>query len=249
MKQHHIFTLSAIIIVIFLLIWSFFFRNGSEKMKANQEITMSYLPDSSLAVLNKNAEIKFRRKFKKRRIKANGQVYLELADNRSTYELEDDELSIKLDGSRFYIFNDKKRDTYTLITIKGTARVDVKKASGQSRITIDEGYRMEYNASSNVLQSYEIEDNNYLAWKTGQVIFKNNDVSEVISTLNDLYQVSLKVNEPNLNNCLISGTFPSDSVEAVLNGIAKDYEIEYQKTEQSYILIGQGCPLADEYGY
>lgn len=246
MKNHHILTLLGIATLIIFLTWSFFFRNGTERRKAKEAVTSVYLPDSSLVILNKNAEISFRRKFKTRHINIKGQAYLELYEGGSeTYFLESEELSISLSGTHFYVFNHPQKKIFHLIPIQGTARVDVKKASGQSRLTAEEGYKMEYNAELNVLQAFPVKDNNFLAWKTGEVVFKNSTVSDVIATLEDLYSVSIKVNHPNLNNCLISGKYPNDNIETILNKITTQYNLKYQKTSQSYVLIGDGCAFAD----
>lgn len=241
-------TVIGIIAIIVLLILGRNYKNSYKTVAAKDQIKTIYLPDSSLLVMNKGAKIKYSRPFKERRLHVlEGEVYLEVAYHDDiSFKLEDKYLSIKLNGDIYCIKRGKKTGDYELIAVDGSARTEIKKASGQSMLTVREGFCMTYNVATKLLQTTETVDNNYLAWKTGQISYVNQPLAMVIPSLEQLFDASIKVSDNNLNYCAVSDTFAFDSLIGVLEKMNNKIDFEVEKKSKSVILVGKGCPMADE---
>ncbi len=241
-------TIIGIVAIIVLLIWGRYYKNSYKIISANKVITTIYLPDSSLLVMNKDAKIKYRRPFKERRLHVlEGDVYLEVAyHEEKAFKLEDKHLKIKLKGDQYCIKRDKKTGNDELTAMDGSARTEIKKASGQSLLTVKEGYCMTYNVATKLLQATETTDNNYLSWKTGEISYVNQPLAKVIPALEELFDASIKVSDHNLNYCIVSDTFTFNSIGSLLEKMNNKIDFELERKKESFVLVGKGCPMADE---
>ena len=72
-------------------------------------------------------------------------------------------------------------------------------------------------------------------------MFNKTPLRTVIQSLIDHYQVNITFETDELGNCLITSKFDNQSVEEVLGIIEKLLSAELIRTEQGYVLKGQGC--------
>jgi transmembrane sensor len=246
MKANHIISLTLILIVVLGLIIGKKFKDGTEIIESQDELKTVILPDSSIVTLDKNSQIKFKRKFKKSKITIQGKAHIQV-DDQSVGKLMIDQplVKIPLNGQEFYFNDDNKNKIIDIVSIQGSARIDIKNTSGQSLFTLDEGDELRFNTDSKLIQTLPTHNSNYLEWKTKQMTFKNNTIAEVITQLENLFNISIKVNHPNINNCLVNGTFSSKEVEIMLQSIANNSNIELNHTSESFVLLGKGCKRMD----
>lgn len=246
-KTHHIIAISIIASVIGGLVVGSFMKNRTMTVKAKDEKVVVYLPDSTLVNLAPDANLKYRRKFKKRKIRLENQAYIEMGKLRDEpIFIENKHLNVTLEGNQFYIDFDEEREEYLVAALAGEATVEVKNASGQSIATVEAGDEMRFNANGNILQVVKSTDPNFMAWQTETITFDNHSIENVIESLSHYFDKKLKINHPNLRYCTISGEFPIQ-MDSIVSGIAKQLNIKFETTDRSYILMGKGCPLADEY--
>ncbi len=247
LKSHHIITIMLIIIVILGLQIGRNMKNRTIVVKSEDEIVTAYLPDSTQVILAPHSSIKYRRKFKKRKLQITNQVHLTMGLlNPSPIFVENKYLKIELNGDEFFINFDDKKGDYSVNAMTGEARIEVKNASGQSISNVKEGFEMRFNAGNSILQTIKTTDPNFLTWQNHTFTFQNHTIEEVMQSLKNNFDTPLKINHPNLKYCTVSGEFPA-VMDSIVIGIAQQLHIKYEKTERSYILMGQGCPLADEY--
>lgn len=240
MKINHIISLTLILIVVIGLIIGHNFKNGMETIQSKNELKTVILPDSSIIILDKNSQIKFKRKFKNSQIRIQGKAHIQVADKSVGALVIDQSLvKIRLNGQEFYFNDDDK--IIDIVSIKGSARIDIKNTSGQSLFTLEEGDELRFNTDNKLIQMLPIRNKNYLEWKTKKVTFKNNTIAEVIAELENLFNISIKVNHPDINNCLVNGTFPSEELDILLQSIANSVNIQLNHTSESFILLGKGC--------
>jgi ferric-dicitrate binding protein FerR (iron transport regulator) len=246
-KTHHIIAIAIMASVVIGLVVGSFMKNRTITVLAEDKKVMAYLPDSTLVNLAPNAKLKYRRKFKKRTLKIVNQAYIEMGQvTDEPIFIENEHLKIILEGSQFYIDFDKEQEEYLVIAITGEATVEVRNASGQSIATVEEGDEMRFNAAGNILQVTKNTDPNFMAWQTETITFDNHSIEAVIESLSHHFDKQLKVNHPDLKYCTISGEYPTQ-IDSIVTGICNQLNIKFEKTDRSYILMGKGCPLADEY--
>ncbi|MGB0864143.1 MAG: FecR family protein [Saprospiraceae bacterium] len=242
MKINHIISLTLIAIVIIGLIIGNIFKNGTEIIQSQNELKTVILPDSSILILGKNSEVRFNRKFKKQQIRIQGKAHIQVADQSIGSLMIDQSLvKIRLKGKEFYFNDDNKNEIIDIVSIDGSARIDLKKMSGQSLFTLEQGDELRFNTDTKLIQTLPTRNQNYLTWKTQQVTFKNQTIAEVITELNNRFGMSIKVNHPDINHCLVNGTFPTEDLSILLQSIANSSNLELNHTSASFILLGKGC--------
>ena len=82
---------------------------------------------------------------------------------------------------------------------------------------------------------------NVLAYKTQIFVFDNTRLSEVVEAVNEVYDIKLKLDKPQLENCRITVTFRHETVDVIAEVIAETLSLTLEKTENEIILKGNGC--------
>ena len=81
------------------------------------------------------------------------------------------------------------------------------------------------------------DDINYLAWKTGKMLFKETSLEDVVSTLNSAYNVEVKINDPEIKDLTLSASFNNESIQNILQVISKTFNIKVvKKGKYQYII-------------
>lgn len=79
---------------------------------------------------------------------------------------------------------------------------------------------------------------NYLAWKTGEFIFKDTPLKEVFQALEQHYPVSIQAGHSSLLQCRLNARFTRQPLEEVLKVIALTFQLEYQHNQQKVLFQG-----------
>ena len=90
----------------------------------------------------------------------------------------------------------------------------------------------------------DLTSNNYAAWWTGQLVFNNTPLSQVIKDLEKTFSVSITL-KGNLGDCPLNATYSKSSITEIVELIQATFvdseiEVTYSK-ENSLILDGKTC--------
>mgnify|MGYP000486480249 CR=1 FL=1 len=66
-------------------------------------------------------------------------------------------------------------------------------------------------------------------------------LSEVISQIEELYEVNISVENPLLLNCELSATFDNETLEDILMIIESTFGFEIESTNEQILIKGNGC--------
>lgn len=80
-------------------------------------------------------------------------------------------------------------------------------------------------------------DVNRMAWKTKELVFKENYIRDVISTLNRTYNTNITCNDESVLNLRYTVTFRNQEIESVLNVIAVTFDLKIEQTETEIKLV------------
>jgi ferric-dicitrate binding protein FerR (iron transport regulator) len=84
-------------------------------------------------------------------------------------------------------------------------------------------------------------DPNFLAWKTGNLCFSNIPLSHAIKTLEELYNVKIELQSPDIKYCRLSSEFENTNFESVLEYIQCHYNAVVKRSRTSIVLEGGMC--------
>ncbi len=235
---------AAFTLISLSLLWLYNFNFRSEditkfitSVEENKEVE---LPDGSHVLMNENSVLSFNRNFNPRSVTLQGEAFFEVAEQ---------------DGDQFEILTEKTKTTVlgTSFNVRAYAAensVEVAVLSGKvafeaigntQKTCLMPNEKAVYNAESDKLEATEKSDLNSIAWKTGQLIFENNTVSEVTESLEHFFDINISTENSKVLNCHYTGKFEEPDLNEILDALAFSTNLQIKKVDNKYILIGQGC--------
>ena len=183
----------------------------------DQRETPVMLRDGTQIWLNTGAVLSYPWKFgkKERKVSLKGEAYFEVThDPAHPFTVETINGSVAVLGTSFNIFSGKDSLKVTV----ATGKVRVTNAENTGGVIITPGYKAVVSGSE--VKKRPATDPNYLAWKTGEFIFRDTPVREVIRQLNKYYNNCFEVKESDLcSGCLLTAHFqkarPEDNITKI----------------------------------
>jgi ferric-dicitrate binding protein FerR (iron transport regulator) len=80
-----------------------------------------------------------------------------------------------------------------------------------------------------------------MAWKTHVLVFENETLAQVVRTLQNVYQIPVKLAEPALSECRVTASFDNQSLESVLLVIKETLDLQIKQTGNVIEISGNGC--------
>lgn len=195
------------------------------------------LPDQSEVWLNKNSKLKYYKNFiKNREIYLEGEAYflVKKLDNRP-FKLIIKNGTVFVVGTSFYVTS--KKGINTKIYVETGKIVFAKKIKNLYRknIIINAGYFYNELNNNNYYLGKEI-DANFMAWKTGKLVFNFTPLSKVFETIENLYDCKI-IYDKTIANCEYTATFNNQNLHSVIKTIAETFDLTVsKKDENKYIL-------------
>jgi len=103
------------------------------------------------------------------------------------------------------------------------------------------GQKAIFYKSSTKIEATLNEDINFASWKTKQIIFEDTPMPEVIRVINEIYKSDVKLVGDQLNDCPVTTTFDSQSLESILNVLESTLDLSIEEKGNSIEVSGDGC--------
>lgn len=214
-----------------------------EKIASNTEIRQIILPDGSEVTLNINSKIKYPTKFdqKERKVHIEGEAFFDVTKNPEVpFKINTGEAVIEVLGTSFNVSAYNTYEEVEVVVTEGTVALSSLE-NPQNRIILNSGAKGIYNHSNNYLLKETNSDRNFLAWKTGKIVFENDSLSMVLNTISRIYNKRIILNNKDLGQCTLTVTFEKQSLESVLNVIESTLNLELIAEDETITVTGDGC--------
>ncbi len=188
------------------------------------------LPDGSKVVLNKNSQLKYREDFtRNRELQLNGEAFFEVVKSEVKFEVVTSQLRVTVLGTSFNVL-DRNNENAAVYTVSGKVQV----TGGESEVTLlADDYCIIKNRE---LLKGKGFDRNKLAWKTGILAFQQVPVNEVVTALEEYYQVKIEVAVD--NECKVTSTFLKKDLPQAMEMLSQITGLRVEKLEEGYKLSG-----------
>lgn len=233
-------------IVLFTVINNPF--SGSKTI-INQNITAVVsqinLPDGNIAWLNSNSSIMYSTGVKSGNFEiiVNGEVYFEI--NNLNYK------KITLRAFNATIIAEKAA-SINIKAYPGKENVDINVKTGAIKVfeggspnglalLVTQGNYCSVHKSQKLIYTSKNYNENYLAWKTGKLIFEDQPIATVVDILSEYYNRPIEISSESIAYCTFSGSFERPSIENILDKIQKDLDLKVKYTGTKITISGIGC--------
>ncbi len=177
-----------------------------------------------------------------------------------------EERSVKISGKAFFEVKRDESKPFLVVTDEATVMVLgtsflVNKVSGFTEVCVESGLvafstnnprknNMSVNLKAgemgvvgNNLQGIvkrKNDNQNFLAWKDGNLAFERTKSTEVVEILEDVYGKQFDLPD-NLNDCRLTAKFNQKSFEEVIQIISATFNWKYEINKDKVVLSGEGC--------
>jgi ferric-dicitrate binding protein FerR (iron transport regulator) len=184
------------------------------------------LSDGSKVWLNTGATLSFPEEFDDnfRNVTLTGEAFFEVEKNpEKPFIVNMDNASVTVLGTSFNISSSTEKTEVTVATGK------VKVATGLEYVFITKGYSA--SVSPQQVIKHQTKDMNYLSWKTGEFVFNDLDMFQVIADLNTYYPNGITISDNWENHCSLTAHFKQAKLQEVLEiiGLTCDLELTLEK--------------------
>lgn len=192
------------------------------------------LPDSSSVTLAPGATLRLQRHKDNRLVQMTGKVYFNVRhDDRAPFRVDAGSGFVKVLGTRFQV---DSRDPISVSVVSGKVLFSAIR-SGEEALILTRGQSAVLDPAASKPVEITPKHPNPAAWATGEFIYDNTPLPEVLSELSEYYDVTLvafDAGHSSGESRRLSGEFSTSSLQEILNlinsALGTDIQIESQPT-------------------
>lgn len=202
------------------------------------------LPDGSQIWLNENTTLSYQDKFETREVKLDGEAFFQVdRQEENPFTILSGEATTTVLGTSFNV-RAYSNEEVVEVTVE-TGKVELKKnnTKADEAIYLEKGNSGVYDKASQKVKPVAEEIVNADAWKTKTLEFPNQDLNQVITTLERYYDLDINVNDEGILKCnFLMGKEENPTIDLVWDIMEFTMGYEIEKTgADSYEIKGQGC--------
>lgn len=208
---------------------------------AAEKIVQDTLPDGSTAFLNKGSKVSYayNPRRKTRSVKLEGEAYFDVKhQEEKPFIIETEEVIIEDIGTTFNVKAYPESPTIEVFVETGEVAFYTKENPG---LRLVEGETGIYHKESGSFARLTEPDTNILAYKTRVFNFHNTDLGTIAESLNEVYEVKLRIGNSALESCRVNVSFKGEPIEVIADILAETLGLHVTKTANEIILDGSAC--------
>jgi len=194
------------------------------------QISEIVLSEGTHVWLNSGTSIKFPAQFgtDKREIYISGEAYFEVArDEKTPFIVYAGEIATKVLGTEFNISAYEDANFVETTLVNGS--IEILDNSNHKIVRLKPGQQLFYSTNPKNVSVSEVDTHPYLAWKNGELTFRNKTLKELKPKLERWYNVDITFADPKVEEFKFSGTILKDKpFDQVLMAIKLTLPISYQ---------------------
>jgi len=224
--------IAAVIAIILAGIVSVNFYLSSKSLiyTAQNEVIEQTTPDGSVISINRNSTVEFNNSSDKvRKVKLDGSAFFKVKhDDSVPFIIETQDVKVSVLGTSFLV--DSRKDDDFITVVVETGKVSVKNANNE--IILVAGEKGIFSKKENKL----FKEQN----KTKNIEFNNSDLTEVVKTLSNTYNINIKIDKSvDLTDRKLTAKFNNKSFDSVFNIIKETLDIEIKEGENEFIIFSK----------
>lgn len=232
----------AVILIGSVVLIKFISKNNDIiQLNAKNDVVIDTLQDGSVISLNKGSRLEYPAEFAshERRVMLHGEAFFEITPNtEQPFVIElDHEAEVTVLGTSFNI---EESDSATTVFVK-SGKVEFK--STENSVILLPGEKGIMNFADGYIRKASPDeiDFNEIYWLDQKLNFDDQPLEQIISVLESIFEISIVVENPQAANCRLTTHFERESIEEILEVIAASFEMELIKTNNGFVLKGNGC--------
>jgi ferric-dicitrate binding protein FerR (iron transport regulator) len=247
---------AAAILLLPLMVYTSYLINQNQSKKNVLETVMTQtitsrqgmvsqftLADGTQVWLNSDSELQFPIRFSgdKREVKLKGEAYFEVTKNeKQPFRVNANELKVDVLGTSFNVVNYEDEQQSEVILVTGKVKLSSENGGAIKQFgTISPGIRSVFEKTTGKIYAEEVDVDKFIAWREGNLIFREDQMDEVVKRLSRWFNVEIFINDPEIRNYTYKATFRDENLVQVLNLLRLSAPIDYRITEREVLPNGE----------
>ncbi|GGH48947.1 FecR family protein [Dyadobacter endophyticus] len=227
------------------------FKFGSNTVaivNKTRQVRKHIFPDGSEAWLNPGTRLTYAKEdFKEdsREVSLEGEAFFEVTHDPSRpFFVHGESVQVKVLGTSFNVRANK-----------GEAEYEVSVVTGKVSVTADKGREVMllphqqavFKVASGELRSGEVPEVAGKAplWQPVSLTFTDAKLGEVVKRLEDKFDVKIRLENPNLENCRVKATFDENRLSEILDMTMQIVDARYAMQNDEIVIRGEGCAASE----
>jgi transmembrane sensor len=245
-----VITLLSVVAMLVIVLYTFVINPLSKsrtvvKQNNTGEVSQINLPDGNKVWLNSNSSIEYVSGSESGsfEVAINGEVYFEIN------HLENEQYILKAYNA---IVIAEKAASINIKAYPDKENIDINVKTGAVKVfeegspnglalLVTQGNYCSVHKSQKLIYAAANNNDNYLAWKTGKLIFEDQSIATVVDILSEYYNRSIEISSESIAYCTFSGTFEKPALENILYKIQNDLNLQVKYTGAKITISGIGC--------
>ncbi|MFO7842813.1 MAG: FecR domain-containing protein [Bacteroidales bacterium] len=194
------------------------------------------LPDGTKVYLNADSKLRYPETFegKHRKVKLDGEAFFDVTKNKEQpFIIEAKSAEIKVLGTSFNVRTAIDNDVEVYVE---TGRVELsRKQIKENTVIVDPGNVGIVNKT--VIRKHKNEDPNILAWKTRNIVFRDDYLGDVFKTLNRVYHVDIRTDNDEILKYRLTSTFKNQDIKSVIEVICVTFNLKAIDKNDEIIIV------------
>ncbi|MGE0090070.1 MAG: FecR family protein [Bacteroidales bacterium] len=193
------------------------------KNSDRNEITLS---DGTIVTLYPSSKLIYQKQFaaNERKVKLLGEAFFNVTKNpQKPFIIEVQNTEIKVLGTSFNVNSNLINNQVEVFVETGLVQV-TKKNGQEESVLIYPGDLV--TVSKNSINQTRNTNTNIVSWKTKQIVFKEESLDNVITTLNKAYNTNITCNDTSIMNLKFTTTFRNQTLDSVLSVICLTFDLK-----------------------
>ena len=173
-----------------------------------------------------------------REVYVSGEAFFDVySDSLNSFKVHSTGSSAEVYGTKFNFKNYEEDNFSEIILTEGS--LGIKNTLDNSKVVvIKPGDKARVNYSQGKIELSKVNTVLYTSWVNGRIIFRNENINNMITKLERIYDVIIINNNVELNKMYINATFltENESIDDVLEYLVKIYNIDYQIMNNKIII-------------
>jgi ferric-dicitrate binding protein FerR (iron transport regulator) len=210
-------------------------------------VTQFDLADGTKVWLNSGSKLQFPTRFTgdTRDVELSGEAFFDVTKNdKQPFRVNAKDLIVEVLGTSFNVVSFEDEEQSEVVLVEGKVLLfseaeKVKKVFG----TMLPGQRAVYNEDLHEVEAEEVTVDKYIAWRDGNLIFRDDNMEDVVKRLSRWFNVEIVINDPEIKNYEYKASFRNETLTQVLNLLKLSAPIDYQLVGNDLLPNGEHTKL------
>ncbi len=233
----------TILLVSSFLLYLYLSKPGNIILTAQNTNLEQVLPDGSVVTLHAGSQIIYPEKFSSssRHVELKGEAYFKVAhDKTKPFFVASGDARIEVLGTQFNVNTHNLSGNLEVVLTSGKVSVYYKGKPGDN-VLLNPGEKAELFSDKQQILKTANADPNYISWKTHMLVFDNESLSQVVNTLQNVYQARIQIVDTQLSGCRVTASFNKQSLQSVLQVLKETLELEVKQNGNTITITGKSC--------